>query len=98
MHLLNPLRAELLQPGDFRIEVVGVDVQVDAGFPLIEPLHQQPEVQAVQQRPVIFGEAALREFLAGSTPPERQLTVVIRGGDVDDNFKDPAEVRHARRP
>ncbi len=38
MHLLDPLGAELLQPGHFGVQVVGVDVQVHPARPIVQPL------------------------------------------------------------
>ena len=95
MHLPHSLRAEPFQPAHFGVEVVGVHVQVNARRARVQPLHEQPEVVAGQRPAVIFAEGELRQFQAGRALPERQLAVVLRGRDIDDDLQERAVVRHA---
>src|SRR6202020_3208931 len=75
--------------------VVGVNVQVPPGRPVIEPLHEQPELLVGHLRPVVLGvRDALLHRLAGRPLPERQLLVVRPGRGVDDSLVQPAVVRH----
>jgi hypothetical protein len=96
VHRPDPHRAKGLQPRDFGVEVVGVHVQVNPRLAVVQPLHEQPQVVAVQRRPVIL---VLRkrepgEHLPERSLPERQLAVVLRGRNVDDHLGQPAEMRH----
>jgi hypothetical protein len=96
VRLLHSFGTEPFQPCYFGVEVVSVYVQMDPRRARIQALHEQPEVVAGQGRTVIFAERVLGEFQAGSTLPERQLAVVIRGRDVDNDLQERAVVRHVR--
>jgi hypothetical protein len=72
-----------------------VDVQVDPGRPIVQPLHQQPEVRAGQFGAVVLGmpvEPAQRR--PGGRAPERQLAIVCVARHVNDDLVHPAVVRH----
>jgi hypothetical protein len=74
VHLLDPFGAELLKTSQLGGHVVGVDVDVHPGRPLVKALDEQPEVLAGQRGPVVFGvplEPGQRR--PGRRAPEGQL-------------------------
>jgi hypothetical protein len=101
MRALDALGAEALEPVHLSGQVIGVDVHMHTRGPLAEALHEQPEILAVQRRAVILGVVEAQERLAQGCLPEQHLTIMIVGGDIDNNLEEPAEVRHGiklRRP
>src|SRR5829696_8219988 len=95
VHLPNTGSAQCFEPGDLRVEVVGVDVDVDPAGSRCDPLHEQGELLPGQLGPMEFGEALGAAGLpAGRVLPEGELSVVDRLGRVYNDLVDPAVVRH----
>jgi hypothetical protein len=94
MHAPHPLGAELRKPRHLGVQVIGVDVQVHPGGPLVQALGQQPEVVTGQGRAVVLGKGERRQFLAECPLPERHLALMVAGRNVDDDLVQAAEVRH----
>jgi len=95
VHLLYSFGTKFLQPGHLGGQVVGVDVDVYPGRPVLKPLDEQAELLAGQLSSVIFGISVVRgQRLAGSRTPERQLTVVTGRRHVNHDLGQPAVVRH----
>jgi hypothetical protein len=98
VHALDAPGAEVLEPGCFGVQVVGVDIQVDAGGSLVQALGQQPEVLAVQRGAAVLGMVVeWRQRLGEGCLPEGHLAVVVTCGYVDDDLEQPAEVRHGTK-
>jgi hypothetical protein len=75
--MLDPLRAKVFKSLHFGIQIVGVDVHVDASRSLAEALYEQAEVLSVQPPAVVLGVVELGQALACGRSPERQLAIVI---------------------
>ena len=93
--MLDPLRAKVFKSLYFGVQVVGVDVHVDASRSLADALHKQPDVLSVQPPAVVLGVVKLGQALARGRLPERQLTIVIIVRYIDNDRRHPTEVRHA---
>jgi hypothetical protein len=72
LHLLHALRAESLEPGHFGVQVVGMNVQVDARRAGFQALHEQHQVVSAEEGAVIFGGVDLWQFLPERALPECQ--------------------------
>ena len=78
--------AEGYQPGEFRVEVVGVNVDVVPGRPRAESLHEHRYVSVGECRAVVLGMSLeLVQLGAASRLPEYKLGIVLirRGVDHD---------------
>ncbi len=95
MRLLHPLSAQFLQPAYLGRQIVSVNIDVNPGSALAEPLDKQPEVLAVQHGPVVFGVAVEPgQRLSGRRTPERQLPVMISRRDIDHDLGQPTVMCH----
>ena len=81
MHLLHALRAESFEPGHFGVQIVGMNVQVDARRAGFQALHEQHQVVPAEEGAVIFGGVDLWQLLPERALPECQFLVVQIGFD-----------------
>jgi hypothetical protein len=96
LHSLDALGAQVFKPAHLSVEVVGMDIEMQAAVAIHEPLDEQSEFLAGELDPVILGVVVeLSQRLAGSRAPELHLAVAFAGRNVNHNLGQPAVMRHA---